>query len=153
MLGQTPRLAAALFGLSVLVAAPAAAVDEPPTQSTLLVPATPAPSAGELAPGESPGTLELESGPVIDDPEDPTTTTTGLPAGDELPPAGPILLDDSLLNDGATSTTTALYLIMLTAVPSLTVGTALWIQRGDALARRRLARATKPADGRRPNRP
>ncbi len=136
MLGPIPRLAVAFFGLSVLLAAPAAAVDEPPPATTLVVPATPPPAAGDLAPGESPGTLELESGPIIEFPVDTTPSTTG----DDLPPAGPVLLDDSLLNDGS-STTTAFYLIMLTAVPSLTVGTALWIQRGDALARRRLAKA------------
>ncbi len=106
------------------------------TTSTTSVAATDAPpdaTLPELAPGESPGVTEAESGPVLTFavPDSSTSTT-------DVVPAGPVVFDPVPGNNAlGNNTRTVMFLLILTAVPSLTVGTALWIHRDQPLNRGR----------------
>ncbi len=133
MRGLPPWLAGGLMLVVSVVATPAAAYDETAdtavADTAVVLTTIPDPGLesdpGELAPGASPDGL-AESGPVLTFPPDTTATTA-------VDPAGPTLLERSDVGAGLSSgTKSALLLVMLTAVPSLTVGTALWLHRDAA---------------------
>ncbi len=126
----------ALAGSSVLLV-PSGASAQNEVTTTIIAEATTDGSAGvdqtlpELAPGESPGGIDLESGPVLTLPAPEPS-----PATSNVEPAGPVVFDPVGSSRFADNTTTVMFFLILTAVPSLTVGTALWIHRDQALSRR-----------------
>lgn len=130
-------LTSGLIGMGLVLAAPtvAGAQDETVTPTTV-TPTTATPTTAtlpELAPGESPGGLDQESGPMLTLLiEDPSTETSAT----DVAPAGPVVFDPVGSNTMSNNSKTVLFLVILTAVPSLTIGTALWIQKDQALSRR-----------------
>lgn len=80
----------------------------------------------ELAPGESPGGISEGSGPVLTFPTPPTSITPDT----EMAPAGPTLADPALISPpGVDLDSTTLLVVAVTALPSLSVGVALWLIR------------------------
>lgn len=123
MRSHAPWLVAGFLSLSMLApSAVGAQADTTPNEST---------TNTELAPGESPGGLDAESGPVltllIEEPQ---------PEATDVEPAGPTIFDPVAAGPSGgldNNSKTILFILMITAVPSLTVGTALWLQRDRAV--------------------
>ncbi|MEZ5379753.1 MAG: hypothetical protein R2733_24885 [Acidimicrobiales bacterium] len=130
MRSHLPRRTTALLGLALAAtgafgAPTVAGAQDDTTGSTIVAQTLP-----ELAPGESPDGAELESGPVLTLPP-PSTTTT------DVVPAGPVVFDPTPSSSLDDNLKTVMFLLILTAVPSLTVGTALWLHRDRATSPRR----------------
>ena len=135
-----------LLGLTILTASPVGAEDDSGLTSVTTTPAaTPAPTSAdplpvdgdpapgelpELAPGESPGGLSDQGGPML-------TLLVEAPETTDVEPAGPVIFD-SLGPAGVSDNTvkSVLLLLIVTAVPSLTLGAALWSHRDRAVVNR-----------------
>ncbi len=125
-------LTSGLIAMGLVLAAPtvAGAQDETVTPTTAAETTATLP---ELAPGESPGGLDQESGPMLTLlVEEPSTETSAT----DVAPAGPVVFDPVGSNAISNNSKTVLFLLILTAVPSLSLGTALWIHKDQALVRR-----------------
>lgn len=126
MRSHAPWLVAGFLSLSMLAPSAVGAQTDLTQDETTVV--------TELAPGESPGGLDQESGPVltllIEKPQ---------PEATDVAPAGPTIFDPVATGPSGgldNNSKTILFVLLITAVPSLTLGTALWLQRDRAVARR-----------------
>lgn len=129
MRSHAPWLVAGFLSLSILVPSVAGAQAD-----TTAIVSTETSVTTELAPGESPGGLDQESGPVltllIEEPQSETT---------DVVPAGPTIFDPVAAGPSGgldDNSKTILFILMITAIPSLTLGTALWLQRDRAVVER-----------------